>query len=151
MFRIYNNPLPNHVGKIAFIDNETKIESLSSELIMIDQLGAMEFSKNNAGWQRGAVSMLASIQTEQQAQAVLRTLQQHPAQFNLTKDTSAKDAFAMVRPRLCQMPTELLQFAEHLAKGDLAKLDDAYAKALEKAVKQPVTSVEKPVESSVES
>lgn len=137
MFRKIETDIPNHFGIINVIDKDTKLDEISHSLIMVDQIGSMEFSKKNNGFQRGAVSVLAQIQTEQQAISVLRVLQQRPAQFNLTDKVSAKDAFNMVRPRMCQMPTELEQFAEHLAKGDMAKLDAAYEKAVFSKVNTP--------------
>ena len=130
MFRRIDTDIPNYLGISKVIDKDTKLDEISNFLIMVDQIGSMEFAKNNSGWQRGAVSMLSDIQTEQQAATVLRMLQQRPVQYNLNDKVSAKDAFNMVRPRSCQMPTELEQFAEHIAKGDMAKLDDAYAKAI---------------------
>ena len=135
MFRKIESDIPNYFGCSKSITKDTKLDEIAHSLIMVDQICSMEFSKKNNGFQRGAVSALAQIQTEQQAISVLRVLQQRPAQYNLTGDVSAKDAFNMVRPRFCQMPTELDQFAEHLAKGDMAKLDAAYEKALQGIVK----------------
>lgn len=135
MFRKIETDIPNFFGCSKVITKDTKFDEIAHSLIMVDQIGSMEFSKKNNGFQRGAVSALSQIQTEQQALSVLRVLQQRPAQYNLTGDVSAKDAFNMVRPRFCQMPSELEQFAEHLAKGDMVKLDAAYEKALQGQVK----------------
>lgn len=137
MFRKIESDIPNFFGCSKVITKDTKLDEIAHSLIMVDQIGSMEFSKKNNGFQRGAVSALSQIQTEQQAISVLRVLQQRPAQFNLTEKVSAKDAFNMVRPRLCQMPSELEQFAEHLAKGDIAKLDAAYEKALSSKIQSP--------------
>lgn len=123
---------PYVVNPCRVIDEIGDIEKRKFEFVLIDEISAKEFSKNNFGWPRNTVSQLSTIQNESQVNAVLRYMQNHPAQYNLKDGFSVKDAFDSIRPRSCQMPTEFEEFAMHLANGDMNKLNAAYEKALSK-------------------
>lgn len=112
-------------------DNAPKgfLKKNENNLILVDQIAAKEFSLNNFGWPRNTMSNLANMQSAQQAIATYQMMQKNAPIYNLKEGFNVEDAFNQIRPRQCQMPTELMQFAEHIAKGDMKKLNDAYDKA----------------------
>ena len=124
-------------SRIVFIPSEKDyLSKHKDDFMVVDQLAAKEFSMNNFGWSRNTISQMSLIQSKDMALAVLKQMQMNVPKYNLEKGYSVDDAFASIRPRSCQMPNELMQFAEHLAKGDMAKLDAAYTAALHKHAKK---------------
>lgn len=124
-------------ARIVFEPSEKDyVKKHKEDFIVVDQLAAKEFSMNNFGWSRNMISQLSLIQSKDVALAVIKQMQQNVPKYNLEKGFNVDDAFASIRPRSCQMPNELMQFAEHLAKGDMSKLDAAYTAALHKDAKK---------------
>lgn len=115
-------------------DSKDFLKKHKYDIIEIDQLSSREFSLNNFGWQRNTVSQMSVVQSQEMALAVLRQLKQNAPSYNLKEGFSVIDAFSSLRPRSCQMPNEFEEFAQHLADGDMKRLDAAYMKALSNKV-----------------
>ena len=92
----------------------------------IEQFPAKEFFKNECGWTRNDIAVLAATTSKSQYDAIVQRLVERKAEFNLKPDTKLVDAYKMCVPRWCQSPMELANFAEYAANLQLSDVDYAY-------------------------
>lgn len=114
------------------------------QIAVVDQTINKDFNLNPFGYVRNSIGALAHCQTIEQYNAIVASLQKIEPQFNLRPNKDGKiasyskqelsDAYAMIRPRWCQMPNELEAFASKLAQYDKNKIITAYDEYLEKQV-----------------
>ena len=104
-------------------------------LTPVDKFAVAEFNKNDHGHVRGIVSALAHCQSLAEYEMICRNLSQRPAQFGCTDGMTFEQAIRTLKPRWCQMPSELNMFAQSLASGDMVELEKAYDKNLNASLK----------------
>lgn len=114
------------------------------QIAVVDQTINKEFNLNPFGYVRNTIGALAHCQTIEQYNAIVASLQKIEPKFNLRPNKDGKiasyskqelfDAYAMIRPRWCQMPNELDAFAAKLAQYDKNKINTAYEEYLENQV-----------------
>lgn len=129
-----------HKSKITRISrpidfNQTKAEVKSGHLCAVDQFGVQDFGRNDSGWPRNTISMLARCQTMEQYKMIAQRLVEQPVKSDPNSRLSISDQFALVRPRYAQTPGECEALALQLAQMDMSKINEAYDKAVDKAVK----------------
>lgn len=115
--------------------NQTKAEVKAGHLCAVDQFGVQDFGRNDSGWPRNTISMLARCQTMEQYKMIARRLVEQPVKSDPASRLPIADQFALVRPRYAQTPGECEALALQLAQMDMSKINDAYDKAVDKAVK----------------
>lgn len=109
--------------------------SKSPRIIAIDNFASQEFNLNQFGHLRSAVSALAHCQSMAEYEMIARNLSQRPAQFGCKEGVSFADAIRTLKPRWCQMPSELSMFADGLASDDFTRLQAEYDKNLANSFK----------------
>lgn len=129
-----------HKSKITRVSrpvdfNRTKAEVKAGHLCAVDQFGVQDFGRNDSGWPRNTISMLARCQTMEQYKMIAQRLVEQPVKSDPNSRLSIADQFALVRPRYAQTPSECEALALQLAQMDMSKINDAYDKAVDKAVK----------------
>lgn len=110
--------------------------SKSPRITPVDQFASKEFNLNQFGHLRSAVSALAHCQSMAEYEMIARNLSQRPAQFGCTEGMKFSDAIRVLKPRWCQMPSELNMFADALASDDYTRLQAEYDKNLEASLKR---------------
>lgn len=108
----------------------------------VDQINAKDFSQNDFGWPSNSISAMSRASSYQEFLMLAQSITKSPKQYNLPDGCSVKDAIALCRPRSCQSPAELELFANQLANMDMAKIDEAYLKALDNKPLDPDKSAE---------
>lgn len=137
MFRTVENPDYDY--------QVVEIKKPSIGLVPVDQYDAQDFNLNEAGWIRNDISQLARAQSKAEFDMIMSRLTEIKSSGGLPDDISIDEAIKSIRPRWCQSPNELEQFAEWTNPDVMAKLDEAY----QKSVKVPENdSPESPSESA---
>lgn len=137
MYKI--QPIVKHVD-FKVMTNEEKIKR--GIFLPIDQMPVKDFNLNDFGRPRNVVSQLAHCASLEEYNAIARNLQKNPAQYGLPDKYSVKDVFATLKPRSCQMPTELEDFALALQPYDQQRLNEAYKQVSQKQLFEAEKSAE---------
>lgn len=116
-------------------------EALIVQSAVVDQTVTQEFNLNAFGHPRSTISALAHCQTVEQYKAIVESLQKVDPKFNMKPSKDGRigsysprelaDAYALVKPRWCQMPNELDAFASQLAQYDSNKITSDYEKMVD--------------------
>lgn len=135
-----NNPVRPRTKSMSVDIDEIKAKIRNNRICVVDQYQVQSHSCTAAGWPRNTISALARCQTLEQYQAISNRLIKSDVVTDKSQKLTLKERFAVCRPRHCQMPDEIAVFAENLAKVDMAKIDAAYAAAIEKKELDSVTT-----------
>lgn len=129
------------------------------QVAVVDQTINKEFNLNPFGYVRNSIGALAHCQTIEQYNAIVATLQKVDPKFNLNPSKDGKiasyskqelsDAYAMIRPRWCQLPSELDAFATKLALYDKNKINTGYEEFIEKQAEALDAASRSVVDSSI--
>ena len=103
----------------SFTPNKSQTSKDIHKACVVDQTPCKEFMLSDTGWPRNNISQLAHASTMAEYEAIVRNMQLQQPQFNLKDDFDKDAAFAMIKPRWCQMPNELNDFAKVLADHDM--------------------------------
>lgn len=98
--------------------------------ITIDTFDKQPFNLNDNGFIRNDISQLARAQSKSQYEAYMDRLVQLKQEGNIKEGTTVDEAIAMVKPRYAQSYNEIADFIEYTNGNVMAKLDEAYKKAL---------------------
>ena len=151
MFRFPKDLLVGLEGKsLDFVPEYSEKDRPFMDLA-IDQYDGEDFNQNDFGHIRNDISALARAQSQQEYDLIMKKLQVLRNTNNLPKDIEPQDAIRLVKSRYLQSPNELLSFAEHLANGDMQKINDAYEQAIADQVRANADKVDTPVDTPVES
>ena len=120
--------------------SDAPVRSLN-DFCITDQSCSRAPSCGNSGFPRSGIAQLAQAQTMAEYESIVRQLSVNKPQFNVNDDANHDEIFQSIKPRWCQMPTELEAFAEVIAKYDCAKVSekerDLEAKAFEAVMSDP--------------
>lgn len=103
----------------------------STDAVIIDDYDSQDFNRNDCGWIRNDISQLMRAQSRDEYDMLLKRLDVRNESDSLPKDMPKSEAIKRIKPRYAQSVVELEQYAEQLANIDMAKVDEAYRKALE--------------------
>lgn len=123
---------------------QTKFEPCG--VCAVDQFLNNDFNLNDCGWLRNDLSALAAATTREQYEEILRRLKELPATSSLPKDVKLKDAFNLIKPRMCQTENEFADFVGFMTKQGIENADAAYAVEVSKKLAE--NSAESDVASS---
>ena len=104
------------------IRNSSKTSKDIHKSCVVDQTPCKDFMLSDSGWPRNNISQLAHASTMAEYEAIVRNMQLQNPQYNLKSGFDKEAAFAMVKPRWCQMPNELNDFAKVLADHDMSNV-----------------------------
>lgn len=136
----------NDCENIPFFDISPKVVVNLCDKVAIDNYDSQEFNINDNGWIRNDISQLARAQSKAEFDAIMSRLNVVNQGKGFPADISLEDAIASIKPRWCQSPNEIEQFAAYTNPDVMAKLNEAYEKSI--AVSEP--SVSEPSSSSSE-
>lgn len=117
----------------------------------IDQMPARSFNIDPyTGRPMEEITKVMRAQTAAEQQTAYLNLVQYKGDF-LPDDTSAKTALKYMKPSLCQLPSELAEFAEYVADRDMQaaqklKKEQEEKEYLEKLEKQLLENAQSSVE-----
>lgn len=103
----------------------------STDAVIIDDYDSQDFNRNDCGWIRNDISQLMRAQSRDEYDMLLKRLDVRNESDSLPKDMPKSEAIKRIKPRYAQSVVELEQYAEQLANIDMAKVDEAYRKALD--------------------
>lgn len=119
----------------------------STDAVIIDDYDSQDFNRNDCGWIRNDISQLMRAQSRDEYDMLLKRLDVRNESDSLPKDMPKSEAIKRIKPRYAQSVVELEQYAEQLANIDMAKVDEAYRKAL---ADKDLTPKDAKVETSLE-
>lgn len=126
-----------------FIQNNLRPDPVCGKTVEfiagVDQYDSQDFNLNDCGFIRNDLCQLLRAQSQSEYDSLLRKLVELPPSSSLPEDMPIDEAIASIIPRYTQSPSELSFYAETLAQRDMAKLHDAYEKALEKKPEESVS------------
>lgn len=124
----------------------------STDAIIVDDYDSQDFNRNDCGWIRNDISQLMRAQSRDEYDMLLKRLDVRNESDSLPKDMPKSEAIKRIKPRYAQSIVELEQYAEQLANIDMAKVDEAYRKALgDKKFASKEANVDSSVENSAAS
>lgn len=104
----------------------------------IDQFDSKDFNTNDAGWIRNDISQLARATSQSQYDAIVRRLVELKQEGGIPDGMTIEQAISQIKPRYAQSPNELEDFIK-MTNGDfMARIDEAYQRALKPDVKPDV-------------
>lgn len=149
---MFNLPKEQNIVRetvLPFVFKDKSELLTSSDVVVIDDYDSQDFNRNDCGWIRNDISQLMRAQSRDEYDMLLKRLDVRNESDSLPKDMPKSEAIKRIKPRYAQSIVELEQYAEQLANIDMAKVDEAYRKALDdKEIAPKVADVETPVVSS---
>ena len=140
----------------VFIHRKFRIPSVKDSVsvpaalhVVIDNYAGKEFNRNDAGWIRNDLSLLARAQSLQEYELIMSRLQEVRSQSNLPTGVTDQQAFDMVIPRFAQSPLELERYVQMSNDSVVERVNKAYERSVKDV--NVDSSVEPSVVSSSES
>lgn len=104
---------------------------MPSELhVVIDDYAGKDFNRNDAGWIRNDLALLARAQSLQEYELIMSRLQEVRSQSNLPDGISDQQAFDMVVPRFAQSPLELERYVQMSNDSFVERVNKAYERSV---------------------
>lgn len=147
---MFNLPKEQNIVRetvLPFVFKDKSELLTSTDAVIIDDYDSQDFNRNDCGWIRNDISQLMRAQSRDEYDMLLKRLDVRNESDSLPKDMPKSEAIKRIKPRYAQSIVELEQYAEQLANIDMAKVDEAYRKALDD---KKFASKEANLESSVE-